>query len=155
VLTNTPVIIIDNDATGAFDRVIYGFSLTALRSLVFSVMVTRMLGLTWRKRKCCIKTGFGICERYYESYISNQSFGLGQGSTAASHIWCIIHGVLMHTLASSFIGFAIFSVSSKILHGFTIFSVSSKILHKRIGEVIIDDTILVVSAQSSTEITST
>jgi hypothetical protein len=47
----------------------------------------------------------------------------------------------MHTLASSYIGFAIFSVSSKIIY-------------KRIGEGLIDDTGLVVSSQSSTEITS-
>jgi hypothetical protein len=33
--------------------------------------------------------------------------------------------------------------------------VSSKIIHKRIGEGLIDDTGLVVSVQSSTEITST
>jgi hypothetical protein len=48
----------------------------------------------------------------------------------------------MHTLASSYIGFAMFSVSNKIIH-------------KRIGEDLIDDTGLVVSSQSSTEITST
>jgi hypothetical protein len=105
-------------------------------------MVTRMLGLTWRKHKCYIKTGIGISERYYQSSISKQSFGLGQGYTAASDIWCVIHGVLMHTLASAYIGFAMFSVSSKIVH-------------KRIGEGLIDDNGLVVSAQSSTYITST
>jgi hypothetical protein len=58
-LTKTPRIIIDNDATGAFHIVITSFSLIALRSLGFYLMVTRILGLTWRKRKCYIKTGSG------------------------------------------------------------------------------------------------
>jgi hypothetical protein len=47
----------------------------------------------------------------------------------------------MHTLASSYIGFAILFVSSKIIQ-------------KRIGEGLIDDTGLMVSSQSSTDITS-
>jgi hypothetical protein len=48
----------------------------------------------------------------------------------------------MHTLTSSYIGF-------------TMFSVSSKIVHKMIGEGLINNTGLVVSSQSYTEITST
>jgi hypothetical protein len=122
--------------------VINGFTRIALCSIGFSIMVTRMLGLTWRKRKCYIKTGFGISERCYQSSISKQSFGLGQGSTAASDIWCVIHGVLMHTLASAYIVF-------------TMFSVSSKIVHTHIGEGLIEDNGLVVSAQSYTKIIST
>jgi hypothetical protein len=55
VLTKTPGIIIDNDATSAFDRVINGLALIALRSLSFSIMVTRMLGLTRRKRNATLR----------------------------------------------------------------------------------------------------
>jgi hypothetical protein len=142
VLTKTPGIIIENAATVAFDRVINGFALIALCSIGFYIVVTRMMGLTWRKRKCYIKTGFGISDRYYQSSISKKSFGMGQGSISASEIWCVIHGVLMQTLASSYIGF-------------TMFSVSSNIVHTGIGEGLIDDTGLVVYSQSSTEITST
>jgi hypothetical protein len=47
----------------------------------------------------------------------------------------------MNTIASAYIGFAMSSVSSKVVH-------------KRIGEGLIDDTGLVVSAQASTEIIS-
>jgi hypothetical protein len=67
VLTKTPGIIIDNDTTGAFDRVINGSVLIALRILGFSLTVTRMLGLTWRKRKYYVKTGLGISKQYYKS----------------------------------------------------------------------------------------
>jgi hypothetical protein len=48
----------------------------------------------------------------------------------------------MHKLASAYIGVAMFSMSNKIAH-------------KRTSEGLIDETGLVVSAQSSTEITST
>jgi hypothetical protein len=55
-LTKTPVIIIGNDATGAFDRVINVCALIELHILGCSIVFTRILGLTWRKRKCYIKT---------------------------------------------------------------------------------------------------
>jgi hypothetical protein len=48
----------------------------------------------------------------------------------------------MHTLASAYIGFAMFSVSINLIH-------------KRIREGLIDDTGLVVYTQASTEITPT
>jgi hypothetical protein len=44
---------------------------------------------------------------------SKQNFGLGQGSTAASNIWCVIHGVIVNTLASAYIGFVMSSMSRK------------------------------------------
>jgi hypothetical protein len=100
MLTKTPGIIIDTDATGAFDRVIYGIAMLALSIIGFAASVTRMLGLAYSKRKCYIKTGFGVSESFYQSTEENQTFGLGQGSTAAPDIWCIIHGILMHTVAT-------------------------------------------------------
>jgi hypothetical protein len=66
VLTKNHGIIIDKDATGAFDRVINGIALIALRSLAFYLMVTRMIGLAWRNRKCYIKAVFGIYTSYYQ-----------------------------------------------------------------------------------------
>jgi hypothetical protein len=86
MLTETPGIIIDNDVTGAFDRVICGIALIALGSFGFASSVTCMLGTTWNKHKCYIKSGFGVSERYYKSTDQTQNLGLGQGSTAASDI---------------------------------------------------------------------
>jgi hypothetical protein len=116
--------------------------LIALHSLGFYLTVTIMLGITWHRRNCYVKTGFGISEWYYKSSTSKQSVGLGQGSTAISDIWCVINGAIVHTLAS-------------IYSGFMIHSVYSNIIHKRIGEGLIDDTRLVASPQSYTENTST
>jgi hypothetical protein len=56
MLTKTPGIIIDNDATGAIDRIICGIALLALHSIGLATLVTRMLAFTWSKRKCYIKT---------------------------------------------------------------------------------------------------
>jgi hypothetical protein len=100
-----------------------------------------MLGTTWNKRTCFIKTGCGVSERSYQSTEQKQTFGLGQGSTAASDIWCIVHGILMHTIATYF-------------DGVIFVSVSGLIQHKRVGEGLIDDTGLAYSALSSTKISS-
>jgi hypothetical protein len=141
MLAKTSGTIIDNDATGAFRRVICGIALLALSSIGFASSVTRMLDLTWSKRKCYIKTGFGVSERLYQSTEEKQTFGLGQCSTAAMVMWCINHGMLMHTIVTYFIGIILVSVSGIIQH-------------KGDGEGLIDDTGLVASAQSSTETTS-
>jgi hypothetical protein len=93
-----------------------------------------MLDITWSKRKCFINTGFGVLDRFYESTDLQQSFGLGQGSTAASDIWCIIHGILMHTAATYFFGIILVSVSGAVQH-------------KRVGEGLIDDNGLATFAQ--------
>jgi hypothetical protein len=57
-------------------------------------------------------------------------------------MWCVIHDVLMNTLTSDYIGFVMSSVSSKVVH-------------TPIGEGLIYDMGLIVSAQASAKITST
>jgi hypothetical protein len=142
MVTKTPGIIIDYDATGAFDRVINGLALIALRSIGFATSVTRMLGSTWNKRKCFTKTGFGVSDSFYQYMDDKQTFGVGQGSTAAPDIWSIIHGILMHTFTTYFIGIILVSVSDTVQH-------------KRVDEGLIDDTGLAASVQSSTKIPPT
>jgi hypothetical protein len=66
VLAKIPGIIIDNDATGAFDRFTCGIALLALRSFGVATSVTRIFGLTWSKPKCYIKTGFGVSDSFYQ-----------------------------------------------------------------------------------------
>jgi hypothetical protein len=92
--------------------------------------------------KCFIKTGFGVSDRFYQSPDDKQTFGLGQGSTAASDMWCIIHRILLHTAATYFIGIVILSVYGSAHH-------------KRVGEGFIDDIGHVASSKSSIEITPT
>jgi hypothetical protein len=72
----------------------------------------------------------------------NKPFDLGQGSTSASNIWCIMHGILIHTVPKYFVGIILVSVSGRIQH-------------TNVGEGLIDDTGLAYSAQSSTEFFST
>jgi hypothetical protein len=66
MLTKIPGIIIDSDATGDFNRVICGIALLALHIIGFATSVARMLGITWSKRECYIKTGFGVHESFYQ-----------------------------------------------------------------------------------------
>jgi hypothetical protein len=73
-----------------------------------------MLDITWNKRKCFIKTGFGVYDRFYQSTDDKQIFGLVQGSTAESDIWFIIHGILMHTVATYFISIVLISISGTV-----------------------------------------
>jgi hypothetical protein len=98
-----------------------------------------MLRITWSKRKCFIKSCFGVSDIFYQSTDLQQTVGLGQGSTAASNVWCIVHGILMHKVATYFIGIILISVSNSVQH-------------KIVGEGLIDDTRLAVSVESSTEI---
>jgi hypothetical protein len=84
--------------------------------------------------------GIDVSDSFYQSTDDKQTFGLRQGSTAATDMWCIIHGIFMHTVATYFIGIIIVSVSGIIQH-------------TRIGEGLIDDTGLAASVQSSTEMT--
>jgi hypothetical protein len=70
-----------------------------------------------------------------------QNFGLGQGSTDDSDIWCIINSILMHMVVTYFIGIILVSVSGSVIH-------------KRVGGGMLDDTGLVISAQSSIKITT-
>jgi hypothetical protein len=100
ILTKTPGIIIYNDSMGAFDRVICGVAMLTLCSIGFASSVAIMIGLTRSKIKCYIKIGFGVSESFYQSTDEKQTFGLGQVSTATTYIWCIIHGILMHTVAT-------------------------------------------------------
>jgi hypothetical protein len=148
MLTKTPGMIIDNDATRAFDRVICRLALIALQSLNFASSFTRMLGTTWRQHgvnanvilKWEMVVGVGVSKRYYQSTAHKQTFGLVPSSTAASDIWCIIHDILMHMFATYFIAIIFVSVSSSVLHN-------------HVGEGLIDKTGLVTSAQSSIEST--
>jgi hypothetical protein len=92
--------------TGAFDRVIDGIALRALHIIGFATSITRMIGITWSKRKCNIKTGSGVCESFYQSSEEQQTFGIGQGCTATTDIW-FLHGIIIHTVATYFIGISI------------------------------------------------
>jgi hypothetical protein len=141
MLTKTPGAYIENDANGTFDWVICGIALLDLCSIGFVTSVTIILGYTWSKHQCFIKTGFGVLDRFYQSMEDKQTFGLGKGSTSSTAIWCIMHRIIMHIIATYFIGIILLSVSGVIQH-------------KQVGEGLIDDTGFFESAQSSTEIIS-
>jgi hypothetical protein len=128
------------DETKAFDLVINGIALLDLRSIGFQESVTNMIGKTWSRRKCHVKTAFCVTKNSYSSTLVNLLYGLGRGSTPAMDLWGILHGLVMNALALSFIGILILSISNKRQH-------------ERIGEWFIDDTGLGTTKPHSTAIT--
>jgi hypothetical protein len=70
-----------------------------------------MIGNTWSGRKCHVNTAFGVSARSYSSTLVKLLYGLGQGSTLATDIWVILHGLVMNAIALSFIGILILSIS--------------------------------------------
>jgi hypothetical protein len=113
------------DATKAFDLVVNGVDLLALCSLGSPESLTTMIGKLWSGRRCHVKTAHGVSEESYRSTLTELLFGIGQGSTAATDIFGVLHGLIMHAAALVFIGILFLSVSD-ILH------------HERIGEGFID-----------------
>jgi hypothetical protein len=101
-----------------------------------------MIGKTWSRRKCNTKTAFRVSERSYRSKLEELIYGLGQGSTPATNLWGIIHGLVINALALSFIGILILSISKRLQH-------------ERIGEGFIGDTGLGSSNPHSTTTTPT
>jgi hypothetical protein len=137
-----PDIIIDNDATCAFYRVINGLAIIALISLGFFFMVTRVMGLTWRNRKCYIVLKYPsvISSPHLTSKTALDRDQRLPPTYGASFMESSC--TLLHHISSSFIGF-------------TMYSVSGNIIYRRIDEGIIDDTGVVASSRSSKEINST
>jgi hypothetical protein len=139
-LTKTPAVLHDIDATKAFDLVINGIALLDLRSIGFQESVTNMIGKTWNRIKCHVKTAFGVSTNSCSLTLANLLYGLGQGSTQATDLWGIIHGLIMNALELSLIGIIILSVSKQRQH-------------ERICEGFIDDTGLGSTHPHSTAIT--
>jgi hypothetical protein len=101
-----------------------------------------MIEKTWSGRKCHVKTAFGVSARSYSSTLEKLLYGLGQGSTPATDIWGIIHGLVMNALALS-------------LTGILIISIAKRRQHERIGEGFIDYTGLGTTNPYSTTINPT
>jgi hypothetical protein len=88
------------------------------------------------------KNALGVSAKSYCSTLEKLLYGLGQGSTPATNLWGILHGLVMNALALSFIGIMILSVSKQRQH-------------KRIGEGFIYDTGLGTTNPHSTTIKPT
>jgi hypothetical protein len=115
-ITKTPAVIHNIDATKSFDLVINGITLLTLRSLGFAESLTTMIGKLWSGRKCHVKTAYGVLENSYRSTLAEILYELGQGSTSATDLWGVLHGLIMHAEALVFIGVLILSVSGRLHH---------------------------------------
>jgi hypothetical protein len=75
-----------------------------------------MIVKTWSRRKCHVKTAFGVSMNSYSSTLANLLYGLGQGITPETDLWGILHGLVMNALALSFIGILILFISKQSQH---------------------------------------
>jgi hypothetical protein len=139
--TKIPAVLHDKDAAKAFDLIINGVALIALRSLGFPESLTTMIGKLWSGIVCHFKTAYGVSAESYGSTLTELLFGIGQGNTVATVIFGILHELVMHAAALVFIGI--------LFH-----SVSCTLCHERIGEGFIDDTGIGTTNPYSTAITS-
>jgi hypothetical protein len=85
-ITKTPAVLHDIDASKAFDLVLNGVSLLALRSLGFPESLTMMIVNIWSGRRCHVKIAYGVSAESDRSTLTELLFGLGQGSTSATDI---------------------------------------------------------------------
>jgi hypothetical protein len=83
----TPSVLHDIDATKACDLVISGIALVDLRIIGFQESVTNMIDKTQSRRKCHVKTAFGVSARSYRSTFEELLYGLGQGSTPPTNLY--------------------------------------------------------------------
>jgi hypothetical protein len=104
------------DSAKAFDLVINGIALLALRSMGFQEPLTTMIGKLWCGRRCHVKTAHGVLENSYRSTLAELLYGLGQVSTSATYIGGVLHGIRIHAAALVFIGILILLVSGRLHH---------------------------------------
>jgi hypothetical protein len=141
-ITNMTAVLHDIDASNAFDLVVNGIALLALRILGFPESLTMMIRKLWSGRGCHVKTSYGISEESYRSILTELLFGIGQGSTAATYIFSVLHGLVMHAAALVFVGIPLLSISGLLFH-------------KRSGDGFIGDTGIGTMNPHSKAITST
>jgi hypothetical protein len=108
----------------------------------FPESLTTMIGKLWSGRRCHIKTAHGVSENSSRSTLAHLLYGIGQGSTSATYMWGVLHGLIMHAAALVFIGILILSVPGRFRH-------------KIIGEGFIDNTGLGTTNPHSKAITPT
>jgi hypothetical protein len=87
MVTRTPLVKINNDATACFDRILVHLLNLCLRSYGMLKKLTKILGELLRVARYAIKTGIGISKETYQHSDESPAFGSGQGSAALAQGW--------------------------------------------------------------------
>jgi hypothetical protein len=94
MVTRTPLVKFNNDATACFDRILVHLLNLCLRSFGMPKKLTTILGELLRVARYAIKTGIGISKETYHHSDETPAFGSGQGSAASAQGWGKIVSVL-------------------------------------------------------------
>jgi len=86
---------IENDAMGAYDRIMNNLVLLILRKLGFPGEVSKCLGDIWDNVTHKIKTIYGIATPTYYSTTEQPLYGPGQGSTCGPPFYAVMYILLI------------------------------------------------------------
>ncbi|OEU17034.1 hypothetical protein FRACYDRAFT_239635 [Fragilariopsis cylindrus CCMP1102] len=87
MVTRTPLVKFNNDATACFDRILVHLLSLCIRSYGMPKKLTKILGELLRVARYAIKTGIGISKETYQHSDESPAFGSGQGSGASAQGW--------------------------------------------------------------------
>ncbi|OEU09351.1 hypothetical protein FRACYDRAFT_248200 [Fragilariopsis cylindrus CCMP1102] len=87
MVTRTPLVKFNNDATACFDRILVHLLSLCLQSYGMPKKLTKIFGELLRVARYAIKTGIGISKETYQHSDESPAFGSGQGSAASAQGW--------------------------------------------------------------------
>jgi hypothetical protein len=94
MVTRTPLVKFNNDATACFDRILVHLLNLCLKSFEMPKKLTTILGKLLQVARYAIKTRIGISKETYNNTDESPAFGSGQGSAASAQGWGKIVSVL-------------------------------------------------------------
>jgi len=92
--------LLDNDASGCFDRIVVSLGMIASRRLRMKKKACRMHARALAGMKYFIKTAHGISEAFYKAVRDLILFGTGQGSGASPAVWLALVVCLLSALSA-------------------------------------------------------
>jgi len=96
-----PLVYIENDAVGCYDRIINPLVLVFLMILGLSPSAASSLANTWEQTYHRIKTLYGILEETYRNNKGCLLYGPGQGSTIGPFLWLLCFILIFLSLGAS------------------------------------------------------
>lgn len=94
LLTRSPFINFDNDATACFDRILLPISSLVARSNGIHKNVVFVHATTLQEAKFKLKLGKHVSDAFYKHCITFPIHGSGQGSSNSPTIWCFVSSTL-------------------------------------------------------------